>query len=192
MKRNKFCSTDDNFDIFSENLQNLNTNYFLPEEAALCLENYTSDNFSILNLNIRSLNKNFESLKSLLSSLNFCFKIISLTETWTKESDISQNSLLNLPNYTIIQQNRESNKKGGGVCVYIHNSLTYKVRYYDVPSRTKILVRCVYQISVVCMSSMCGVYVKYVWCVYKNFGFVCTSNMRVVCTSELSRVHVRI
>ena len=35
-------ATDDNFDIFSENLQNLN-NYFLPEEAALCLENYTSE-----------------------------------------------------------------------------------------------------------------------------------------------------
>ena len=27
-------TTDDNFDIFSENLQNLNTNYFFPEEAA--------------------------------------------------------------------------------------------------------------------------------------------------------------
>ena len=61
--------------------------------------------------------------------MNFCFKIICLTETWSKDQHMAQNSLFNIPNYSIIHQDRKNDKRGGGVCIYIHNSITYKERH---------------------------------------------------------------
>ena len=38
--------------------------------------------------------------------------------------------MFQLPNYSLIHQNRTGSKKGGGVCIFIHNSITYKTRSY--------------------------------------------------------------
>ena len=76
------------------------------------------------------MNKNFDSLKSMLHNLNFSFKIICITETWCQGSE--NNSNYGIPGYTSIHQPRAvsqiSNHAGGGVCVFIHNSLNFKSR----------------------------------------------------------------
>ena len=89
--------------------------------------NISKQNFSILHLNIRSLQKNFASLKEMMLKINYNFHAICLTETWCRNKDYEKNSNFQIPNYTPIHQPRLS-KKGGGVCIFLHNSLTYKVR----------------------------------------------------------------
>ena len=56
------------------------------------------------------------------------FKIIVLTETWNKDQNIMKNSLLRLQNYKIVHQDR-TGEKGGGVCIFVHNSFNYRIRY---------------------------------------------------------------
>ena len=77
-------------------------------------------------MNVRSLNKNFESLKEILTTIKFEFKVVCLTETWCTD-DSRNETLFNLENYTSISQVRK-NGRGGGLCVFIHNSLTFKLR----------------------------------------------------------------
>ena len=72
------------------------------------------------------MHKNFENFMSFYKSINHNFKVICLTETWCHEGD-EKNSILQIPNYSVIHQVRSQNKKGGGVCMYIHNSLPFKV-----------------------------------------------------------------
>ena len=63
--------------------------------------------FSVLHLNIRSLNKNFESLNNLLVEINFCFKVICITESWSSD-DLHTNNRYQLPQYVSIYQVRMS------------------------------------------------------------------------------------
>ena len=54
--------------------------------------------FSGLHLNVRSLNKNFENLRNLLVEINFCFKVICITEILVID-DLHTNNRYQLPNY---------------------------------------------------------------------------------------------
>ena len=97
---------------------------------ALAMKIYQHSNGrSLLHVNIRSINKDFEKLKLMLSEVNFNFKIIVLTETWNKDQNIMNNSLFRLQNYKIVHQDRKGKKQGGGVCIFVHNSLNYRIRY---------------------------------------------------------------
>ena len=80
----------------------------------------------VLHLNVRSLTKNFESLKELLTTIKFEFKVICLTKTLCPD-DPRNEALFNLENYTAINQVRKHGR-GGGICVFIHNSSTFKLR----------------------------------------------------------------
>ena len=59
-----------------------------------------------------------------LSSLEFSFSVICFSETWLDDLD---NSTYELPNYISTHQAR-SDRRGGGVSIYIHNSLKFKER----------------------------------------------------------------
>lgn len=96
--------------------ENLETKCFSPSEFKSFSKN--NNDFSILNLNIRSMEKNFENFKDLLQRLNFKFHVICLTETWQK-GDKMNISKLNIPRTA-------ENRRGGGVCVFIQKSITYK------------------------------------------------------------------
>ena len=120
--------SDPDFNFFNEQKLNINTSYFLPSEAKNFLQTSTINTFSVLHLNIRSMSKNFENLKQLLVTINYTFKIICLTETWCQTQHLKTNSLYHLPEYTIIHQNRNSFHKGGGVCMFLHNSIIHKIR----------------------------------------------------------------
>ena len=58
--------------------------------------------------------------------MNFEFKILCLTETWCQD-DPSSNSLYILPNYNLKHQVRKQGK-GGGISIFIHKSLVFKMR----------------------------------------------------------------
>ena len=107
-------------DIFSE--------YYNPDDLNDVLIQLPA-NFSILHFNIRSISKNFEKVKNLLTQVRHNFSVICLTETWANDENgcIETNSNFHLPDYTCVAQNRV-NKKGGGVCAFIHNSIDYKLR----------------------------------------------------------------
>ena len=63
-------------------------------------------------------------LGTFLASLNF--SVIVLTESWHSET-ANENSLLNLDNYYSVHQTRK-NKKGRGICIYIHKHLEFNLR----------------------------------------------------------------
>ena len=66
------------------------------------------------------------SFKELLITIKFEFKEICLTETWCTD-DPTNKTLFNLENYTSVNQVRKHGR-GGGICAFIHNSLTFKSR----------------------------------------------------------------
>ena len=83
------------------------------------------DMFSTIHINIRSLPMNFDYLVIFLKLLNRNFSCIGISETWL--SDISPIDTFNIPSYSFLCKSRNS-KRGGGVCIYVHNMYNYKER----------------------------------------------------------------
>ena len=84
----------------------------------------------MIHLNTRSAKKNFEKLKDFLSQTGSFFKVLCLTETWFDDRN-SESLLYQLPQYTDIHQHGSPSHKsgrGGGISVYIHDSLKFKSR----------------------------------------------------------------
>ena len=74
----------------------------------------------MLHLKIRSIPDHFLQLISLLNNLNIELKIVAISEIWIKPFHINYN----IPNYSIEQEFRLQ-KRGGGVCLYLHNIIQY-------------------------------------------------------------------
>ena len=91
----------------------LNQNFFCNDDKS----------FSILHLNIRSLKKNIDKFVNFLAILSFNFKVICISETWCS-SEHNNSDLYKLNNYNSIQQTRRSVETGGGLAIFVHNSLT--------------------------------------------------------------------
>ena len=111
-------NTDLDEKIFN-NLSKIDSVFYAVEEAATSFKKFSAKT-------LRSLNQNFESLKELLTTIKFELKVICFTETWSTD-DPRNETLFNLENYTSINQVRKHGR-GGGICVFIHNSLTFKLR----------------------------------------------------------------
>ena len=90
-------------------------------------KDFSKNSFSVLHLSIRSINKNFEAFTKFYSKLNHILSVICFCETWASEENINKNSTFQLKNYNVIHQVRNS-RKGGGLCIFIHESLCYKLR----------------------------------------------------------------
>jgi len=73
--------------------------------------------FKFLLCNCRSLIPKYNELCAFSSTSN-C-QAMFLTETWL--SDQVKDSIVNIPNYTIYRNDRKE-RRGGGVCIYIHNN----------------------------------------------------------------------
>ena len=116
------CDPDLNF--FKNYIRNLDTQYLFPDQFHNFLDNSMTNWFLILHLNIRSIKKNFESFKLFLSPLNFSFGFICFSGTWF---DDLHNSVYNLPKY-ISKHQVKSDRRGGGVSIYIHSSIKFKER----------------------------------------------------------------
>ena len=71
------------------------------------------------------MSQNFDKFKHFLSHFSNSFNVICLTETWCNKESINDSSL-KLDNYNAIQMHRDT--RGGGVCIFAHNSLMIKKR----------------------------------------------------------------
>ena len=77
----------------------------------------------MFHLNIRSIPEYFIEISSYIESLDIVFKIIALSETWLKPYHADYI----IPNYNA-EKHIRFYKRGGGVSLYIHSSLQYKLR----------------------------------------------------------------
>lgn len=126
---------DPNNNVFTENSQILsNCTYYVTKKFNNIFTN-TSNCFSTLHFNIRSLKKNFADFNEYLSTINFSFSAIALSETWLNEST---NDIYSIPGYTFVSSYRK-NKRGGGVGIFIKSSFEYKLRPDLQPSSQDVI-----------------------------------------------------
>ena len=97
-------------------------------------------NFSIIHFNCRSLASNFNKLKDSIKALGLQFDVIAISETWLSDND-SDN--FNIDGYITFTCSRIY-KKGGGVALYINNSLQHKY----LPNKSKCIDNCAEAVSV--------------------------------------------
>ena len=92
------------------------------EPNNFCIKTDTTDTptFKILSLNCRSLRRIFFELTFFIENSILSFDLISLSETWL---DGALDHLFMLNNYSFFNFNRKS-KKGGGVAIFVRDSLT--------------------------------------------------------------------
>ena len=123
-----FVDNDHDPDInFHHDASMLDTQYLMPDKFKTNFMDFSKNSLSVLHLNIRSINKNFEAFTEFYSKLNHIFSVICFSETWASEENINKNSTFQLKNYNVIHQVRNS-RKGEGLCIFIHESLCYKLR----------------------------------------------------------------
>ena len=85
-----------------------------------------SNSFSIIHINARSFVHNHEQIENYLYELTFKFNFIIISESWMKQSDIGNFELSNYNSFHTIR----TNKRGGGVSIFIKNSLKSEVVNY--------------------------------------------------------------
>ena len=83
--------------------------------------------FKMAMLNITSLPKHIDEICVLLASKKF--DIFALNETRLDHS--ISDDLVSIPNYDIIRNDR--NRNGGGVCIYIRNSISSRNLSHTIP-----------------------------------------------------------
>ena len=80
--------------------------------------------FSILNANIRGMATNLDKLKLFIEDLDYTFPIIGITETWLKSHNVDCHFINGYSHEYDIRLNRT----GGGVSLFVANSLMYTHR----------------------------------------------------------------
>ena len=120
----------DNENFFNEvSTQNFQCSYLLPNETESFLsKKENSETINAIHVNIRSLSKKFYNLLDILRDSNNSFNVLCITEIWCTDSTLKSNTNLHLPNFDIVSLERKTNKRGGGVLIYIHKSLEYNLR----------------------------------------------------------------
>ena len=111
------------YDVFT-----LDTQYLAPDKFQRNFKPFSEQSLSILHPDIRSINKEFEAFKQFYLSLNFNFSSACFSEIWADDININKNSSFQLPNYNTEHCQIRKSGKGGGVFIFIHDSLDFKVR----------------------------------------------------------------
>ena len=73
------------------------------------------------------MQKNFEKFQKIFKTLKFNFSAVCLSETWCDSLDSTKNSNYRLHGYKSFHQTRDG-RKGGGLCIFLRNTLSYKIR----------------------------------------------------------------
>ena len=120
---------DPDLNYFSHlNSNNFDSSYVLEVNVKRDIYNIKKyDNLSLIHVNIRSMNSNFEKLHDLLLNCSNSFNIICVTETWSTNKDFKNNLNFHLPNFDFVHQQRETEKKGGGILIYLNNNIKFKL-----------------------------------------------------------------
>ena len=116
-----------------ENVSILNENSDVFEICKYCSidtfkylkQSFTQNGLSIVCFNIRSFNRNADEFLAYLACCEHDFDVIVLTETWAKDET---HGLCHIPGYSSAH-NFRTNKKGGGVSIFVKNS--YKIEILD-------------------------------------------------------------
>ena len=74
---------------------------------------------------MQQYSQKIENIESSLKSLDNIFDFVGLTETWLETNDNSD--IYNLPDYTLLSRPR-TDKRGGGVGLYVTDKISFKVR----------------------------------------------------------------
>ena len=111
---------DPDYNYFNA-INTVNSEYY--NESSFNRHYGNSSNFSIFHLNIRSVISHFRELLGYLDTLDIMFKVIGLSETAINETSISYD----IPSYNC-EIDIRSARKGGGVSLYILDTLQYKLR----------------------------------------------------------------
>ena len=107
---------------FFENISFLHTQYFSIDDAKIFVNNnISSDSFS------RSVQINFKKFQEFFKTLKLNFSAVYLSETWCDSLDSTKNSNYRLHGYKPFHQTRDGCKRGG-LCIFLSNTLSYKIR----------------------------------------------------------------
>ena len=112
------------FDFSPYDNLDLNCKYY--DEISFLEHSKNTKGLSLLNLNVQSLAAKFENLNSFLIGLsnNFTFDIICLQEIW----QIGNEDLFQIDGYhPMIYKCRKNRVQGGGVAIFIRDTLTFTV-----------------------------------------------------------------
>lgn len=90
-----------------------------------------NDGFSFVHFNVRSLCASFHEFQDVVAEEKF--QLIGLSETWL--NDTVPNQSLYISNYNLVRNDRDG--RGGGVALYIHNSLKFRV--LEAPEQQSLL-----------------------------------------------------
>ena len=114
------------FNDCAMNNASCNSDYYFIDDFVLKKKTLPiNDNcFSLIHMNIRSAPSHLQEFESLLDSLNSDFSIIALSETWFSDATIDTYGILG---YNHVY-NYRSEKRGGGVSLYIKDDLEYTRR----------------------------------------------------------------
>ena len=118
---------DPDLHFFNDHSETVSSPYYTIDEFTCASNSLSKNSFSILQINIRSMNKNFENFEEYLNVVKGRFSIIALTETWCNNDRADQNSFWQIPNYTPIDQIRQTELKGGGTALFVHNNFDFKI-----------------------------------------------------------------
>ena len=118
--RSVLCDIDPDLNYYYHN-NSIKSEYYTEKQ----FNNTFSDNnnLSILHLNIRSVPLHFSEFLCYLDTLDLEFKIIALSETGIN----NHHAVYNITHYNLEMDHRHK-RRGGGVSLYIHNILQYKIR----------------------------------------------------------------
>ena len=96
------------------------------DDFEITAHNQFNEKFSSLGINIRSLanSKNFAKLQIFIDSLCFTPSVIAINETLLRDNGPGPHCDLN--GYEFLSNCRNSHK-GGGVGLYVHNTVNFKV-----------------------------------------------------------------
>ena len=110
------------------NFNNFDSPYVLYENVKryLCDINKYG-NLSLIHVNTRSMNSNFKKLNDFLLSCPNSFNIVCVTETWSTDNDIKNNSNFHLPNFDFIHQERKSGNLFCCILIYVMNHLKFNL-----------------------------------------------------------------
>ena len=118
---------DPDLNLFNDNVTHT-CHYFDESQFSRMIHNSSSDDhrgqLSFFHLNIRSAPKHFDHLTNFLSCLACKFSFIGLSETWHTANTVD---LYGIPGYSCTQAFR-NDKRGGGVSLYVRDSIPYHER----------------------------------------------------------------
>ena len=114
-----------NDDLDIDHASTINCQYYSEDQFIDGFQN-NQGIVTVLHLNMRSMHKNFDAFNALTEKFKESSTVIGVTETWfSSENDLN---LFHVPGYSLVSNHRRG-KRGGGVALYIPDTMNYQLRH---------------------------------------------------------------